>query len=274
MKNATKYLSQNCPANPWFVDRLIISAFLDINGLEVVNNKFLLSYLIRKEDEDFEILSGFIEIIKNTKDEFHIEDLIELFEYVISPSDRIINGAIYTPSVIREYIVEQAFGRENVEFNTAKIADIACGCSGFLLTAAKELKRSTGNNYQYIFQNQIYGLDIQEYSVTRSKILLSLLALIEGEDIEDFHFNIHQGDTLIFKWEEHYDDFNGFEIIVGNPPYVCARNLEDTVKENLKNWSVCNSGNPDLYIPFFQIGYEYLSENGFLGFITMVDGCQ
>lgn len=112
-------------------------------------------------------------------------------------------------------------------------------------------------------------MDIQEYSVTRSKLLLSLLALTEGEDIEDFHFNIHQGDTLVFRWEEHYNNFNGFEIIVGNPPYVCARNLDDSVKENLRNWSVCNSGNPDLYIPFFQIGYEYLSEDGILGFITM-----
>lgn len=268
MKNATKYLSQNCPANPWFVDRLIISAFLNINGLEVIDNKFLLSYLIRNEDEDFETLGGFVEIIKNTKDNFLIEDLIELFEYVISPSDRIINGAIYTPSVIREYIIDQAFNREN-QLEIAKIADISCGCSGFLYTAAKELRRRTGNNYQHIFQNQIYGLDIQEYSVTRSKLLLSLLALTEGEDIEDFHFNIHQGDTLVFRWEEHYNNFNGFEIIVGNPPYVCARNLDDSVKENLRNWSVCNSGNPDLYIPFFQIGYEYLSEDGILGFITM-----
>lgn len=61
-----------------------------------------------------------------------------------------------------------------------------------LYSAAKEIKRRTGNTYQIIFQNQIFGLDIQEYSVTRSKLLLSLLALSEGEDIEQFYFNIHQ----------------------------------------------------------------------------------
>ncbi|WP_418501782.1 HsdM family class I SAM-dependent methyltransferase [Flagellimonas sp.] len=269
MKNATKYLSQKCSANPWFVDRLIISAFLYINKLEVTNNELLLSYCVSENDEDFDSLIEFIEVINKTKDRFVIEDLIELFEFVISPSDRLVNGAIYTPSRIRDYIVAQTFRNQRNDLNTAKIADIACGCSGFLYTAAKELRRRTGNNYQYIFQNQIFGLDIQQYSVTRSKLLLSLLALSEGEDEEEFNFNIHRGDTLNFRWEEHYENYEGFQIIVGNPPYVCARNLEDAVKENLRNWSVCSSGNPDLYIPFFQIGYENLAENGILGFITM-----
>lgn len=269
MKNATKYLRQKCSTNPWFVDRLIISAFLYVNKIAVINNRLLLNYHIRETDEDFKNLAGFIEAINTTSNKFSIEDLIELFEFVISPSDRIINGAIYTPSDIREYIINQSFRREGDRISYTKIADIACGCAGFLYTASKELKRRTGNSYQYIFRNQIFGLDIQEYSITRSKLLLSLLALSEGEDIEEFHFNIYKGDALVFKWEDHYLNVEGFQIIVGNPPYVCARNLEDTVKENLKQWSVCASGNPDLYIPFFQIGYENLAENGILGFITM-----
>lgn len=269
MKNATKYLSQNCSKNPWFVDRLIISAFLYINKIQVSNNKLLLGYFVQKNEEDYDNLVGFIEVINNITDKFTIEDLIELFEFVISPSDRIVNGAIYTPLDIREYIVNQSFRREGDRLMNAKIADIACGCSGFLYTAAKELRRRTGSNYQHIFQNQIFGLDIQEYSVNRSKLLLSLLALSEGEDVEEFHFNIHTGDALLFNWEEHYHNFEGFQIIIGNPPYVSARNLDVEAKKNIKNWSVSTSGNPDLYIPFFQIGYENLAENGTLGFITM-----
>lgn len=195
--------------------------------------------------------------------------MIELFEFVISPSDRIVNGAIYTPSEIRSYIISQAFRKVGNQLINAKIADISCGCSGFLYSAAKEIKRRSGNSYQTIFQNQIFGLDIQEYSVNRSKLLLSLLALSEGEDVEQFHFNIHQGDTLIFNWSEVINDFQGFEIIVGNPPYVSARNLDVEAKENVKLWEVCSTGNPDLYIPFFQIGYENLAPNGILGYITM-----
>ena len=269
MKIATKYLSQKCNTNPWFVDRLIISAFIYINQIQLANNRLLLDYCIRENDEDFENLLGFIETINSIKNEFVIEDLIELFEFVISPSDRIINGAIYTPSEIRDYIVRQTFRNNANILNEVTIADISCGCSGFLYTAAKELKRRTRNTYQHIFQNQIFGLDIQEYSVTRSRLLLSLLALSEEEDVEEFHFNLHQGDALLFNWEEHYPDFDGFQIIVGNPPYVSARNLDENAKENVKLWEVCTTGNPDLYIPFFQIGYETLAPNGILGFITM-----
>lgn len=269
MKNATKFLSLKCSSNPWFVDRLIVSAFLYINEIQINNNILLLSYYIRQNDEDYENLIGFIEEINNVRVNFTIEDLIELFEFVISPSDRIINGAIYTPNDIRAYIVNQTLDNRNINFQTIKIADISCGCSGFLYTASKELRQRTGNTYASILQNNIFGLDIQEYSVTRSKLLLSLLAISEGEDIEQFHFNIHQGDTLIFNWSEVINDFQGFEIIVGNPPYVSARNLDTEAKENVKLWEVCSTGNPDLYIPFFQIGYENLAPNGILGYITM-----
>jgi hypothetical protein len=40
-------------------------------------------------------------------------------------------------------------------------------------------------------------------------------------------------------------------------------------QKKIKKFDVCKSGNPDLYMPFFQIGIEDLSFNGILGFITM-----
>lgn len=143
------------------------------------------------------------------------------------------------------------------------------GCGGFLFNASIELKKRTGKTYSEIFRTHIFGLDIQEYSVNRTKLLLSLLALQSGEDSYDFQFNLFQGDSLDFNWSTKIRDFNGFSIILGNPPYVCARNLDTETKEKLKNWEVCKSGNSDLYIPFFQIAIENLAESGILGFITM-----
>lgn len=269
MKNATKYLSQKCNSDPWFVNRLIVTAFLEINHLNTINNQILLNYIINDNDyEERDSLNQFIEVINNEIETFTIEKLIELFEFVISPSDRIVNGAIYTPFDIRQYIISESLKNEQVDPHTVKIADIACGCAGFLFSAAKELHRLTGHSYESIFRNQIFGLDIQQYSVDRSKLLLSLLALSEGEDY-NIHFNIYQGDALIFNWLETINDFQGFEIIVGNPPYVSARNLDEDAKENVKLWEVCTTGSPDLYIPFFQIGYELLTQNGILGYITM-----
>jgi adenine-specific DNA-methyltransferase len=86
---------------------------------------------------------------------FGFEELIELFEFVISPADRIINGAIYTPQKIRDFIVSEAFEKINSINNSIKISDIAMGCGGFLFNASIELKKRTGKTYSEIFRNHI-----------------------------------------------------------------------------------------------------------------------
>ena len=269
MRNAFKYLSQ-FSTTPKDVDRLIISAFLEINKLKPKKNRLLKKYSINSNNkEEHSSLLEFVSVIYSDTKVFGFEEIIELFEFVISPADRIINGAIYTPQKIRKFIVEEAFKKINVKDNSIKISDIAMGCGGFLFNASIELKQRTGKTYSEIIRNHIFGLDIQEYSVNRTKLLLSLLALQSGEDLEEFHFNLFQGDSLDFDWTIKINDYNGFSIILGNPPYVCARNLDIKTKEKLKNWEVCQSGNSDLYIPFFQIAIENLTENGILGFITM-----
>lgn len=269
MRNAFKYLSQYSTF-PKDVDRLIISAFLEINKLQPQKNNLLKTYSIRSIDkEEKASLIEFVSVINSDTEKFGFEELIELFEFVISPADRIINGAIYTPQNIRTFIVYEAFEKIiNIDDST-KISDIAMGCGGFLFNASIELKNRTGRTYSEIFENNIFGIDIQEYSLNRTKLLLSLLALQSGEDIKEFKFNLFQGDSLDFVWSLKIVDFTGFNIILGNPPYVCARNLDTETKEKLKNWEVCKSGNSDLYIPFFQIAIEKLAANGILGFITM-----
>lgn len=270
MKSAIFTYLKSYSSIPFEVDSLIVSTFLAVNNISVIHNSFLKSYIIdQSDDKKNQRLLLFIQIINNEIDDFTIEKLIELFEFVISPSDRIVNGAIYTPPEIRNYIVSEVISAQKNTISDMMIADISCGCSGFLYTAAKEIKKKTGRSYRDIFQFQIFGLDIQGYSIVRSKVLLSLLALSEGEDIEEFDFNLYQGDALAFKWKDYYKNFEGFHAIIWNPPYVRTRNLDDSVKENLKNWSVAQIWNPDLYIPFFQIGYENLLKNGILGFITM-----
>lgn len=264
-----KYLSQ-CSTQPNEVDRLIISAFLQKNKITVRKNEFLKSFTIQdNEKKEYSTLQEFIVLIEKEISEFDFEELIELFEFVVSPADRVINGAIYTPLNIREYIIKQSFHSKRNSLAISKIADIACGCGGFLFNAAKQLKKQTNKTYAEIFRIQIFGLDIQPYSITRTKLLLSILALSEGEDKKEFHFNLFVGDALTFDWKKEIKNFSGFDIVLGNPPYVCSRHLTEETKIKLEKWEVCKSGHPDLYIPFFQIGIENLSDNGILGFITM-----
>jgi hypothetical protein len=270
MSSVYKYITEYCSSDTKSVDRLIISAFLHINNIRPKNNKLLKSHLITNtSSEEFTRLSNFIELINKENTKLDFEQLIQLFEFVISPSDRIINGAIYTPRYIRKYIISETLGKIDIIKSNYKLADISCGCGGFIFDASIEINNKTDISFSDIYKKHIFGLDIQNYSVIRTKLLLSLLALVNGEDRKAFHFNIYQGDSLDFQWKSKIKNFKGFDTIIGNPPYVCARNLDLETREKLKLWEVCKSGNTDLYIPFFQIGIENLTKNGILGYITM-----
>ena len=250
--------------NPFEVNRLLVSAFLHSNGLTDKANRFLKYYIINEDEDSFNDLLNFTTIHRLVD----IEELVKLFEFVISPQEKVVTGAVYTPQRIREYIVEKCF--EQIEdLQNVTVCDPACGCSGFLLTASRFIHERTKKPYAEIFRDNVFGLDIQEYSITRSKILLTLFALKEGNVGEDFDFNLFQGNALSFQWANHIDDFNGFQAIVGNPPYVCSRNIDEESKQFILDWEVSATGHPDLYIPFFQIGVENLVPNGILGFITM-----
>jgi len=261
-KEVNAYL-QTYSTDPIEVDRLIVSAFLYSLGLENTTNAFLQSYLVRENDKNFECLIDFLPICRFTE----LEELIQVFEFVISPEDKIVTGAVYTPKNIREYIVDQCFNSLD-DLTCVKTCDPACGCGGFLYTAAKAIHNQTGRTYETIFAENIYGLDIQQYAIHRSKLLLTLLALTEGENA-DFEFNLNKGNALNFNWTDHYDGFSGFDVVVGNPPYVCSRNIDEKSRKLIFDWKVSGSGHPDLYIPFFQIGFKNLSPQGVLGFITM-----
>lgn len=249
--------------DPQKVNRLIVSAFLHSFKIEKIENEFLKPFLIKPEDEEYSKLKDFLAIHQFSK----IEELIEVFEFVISPEEKVVTGAVYTPKHIRKYIIKQCFA-DVKNFENIKICDPACGCSGFLYTTVQLIKQNTNLTYSEIFERNIFGLDIQEFSVTRSKLLLTLFAISEGETI-DFSFNLYQGNALNFNWSKVLQNHEGFDIIVGNPPYVCSRNIDEESKQYIFDWKVSSSGHPDLYIPFFQIGVENLKPAGVLGYITM-----
>ena len=247
------------------VNKLIVSAYLEFNNLKVTHNKHLLSLLSGNDKKEIE---SFLKLVHSHSDVFNFEDVINLFEITIPSKDIIVNGAIYTPNYIREYINESTVSKLNIT-NKTKIADIACGSGAFLYTVSKFIKNTTTYSLFDIYKNNIFGLDIAEYAIERTKILLTLFAITIGEDKEEFEFNLYKGNTLNFDWNKTDKTFKGFDAIVGNPPYVRTKNLDTNSKKLLTKWSVTTSGNTDLYIPFFEIGIKYLKEDGYLGYITI-----
>ncbi|MFV8355835.1 HsdM family class I SAM-dependent methyltransferase [Flavobacterium sp. XS1P32] len=267
-QNIIKYLKQYS-YDTKDVNRLLVSSFLVVNKIYTVNNVFINNYIIQEKEELLH-LNEFLDLLK--KENFDIEELIEFFEFVISPEDKEVNGAVFTPQYIRKYIVENTIkNQENKNIDNLIFGDIACGCGGFFKTITEYLKNQTNKSYFEIYKDNIFGLDIQEYSIIRSKILLCLFAIINNEDCKEFQFNLYCGNALSYDWNEHekISNNNGFDIIVGNPPYVGASKIDDETKSLLKNWKVSKSGKSDLYIPFFEIGLENLNLDGILGFITV-----
>jgi adenine-specific DNA-methyltransferase len=60
---------------------------------------------------------------------------------------------------------------------------------------------------------------------------------------------------------------NGFDIIIGNPPYVSLQRMEDTASLKKANFETFeNTG--DLYSLFYEQGINLLSDNGILCYIT------
>lgn len=259
------YLKRKGLSDPFEVNSLFVSTFAQKKSWSV-NNSSVIKGLLGYEKET---VKEFSKVLRDNAFGFCLEDLIKLFEFVISPSDRIVTGAVYTPKNVRRKILQRVLGDKRVEdLYRIRIADISCGCGGFLMDAARWIHERTGKTYADIFRDNIWGIDIQDYSIERTKILLSLLAISEGED-KDFEFNLLNKDTLDFEcgdWDGQYSDF---DVIVGNPPYVCSRNLSDETHEKLKKYDVCSSGHPDLYIPFFKIAVGMLNNEGRLGYITM-----
>ena len=264
------YITRYAHADERIVNRLFVSSFIASNRMKFPKSAFLAQYCIDIGDDDYGVLQKVREHIRDEYGaKFSFEVLVKLFEFVVSPADRIVTGAVYTPKDIRRTILQRTLGdKSKKELRSIRIADISCGCGGFLMDAALLVHQKTGKAYAEIFRDNIFGVDIQDYAIERTKVLLSLLALSEGED-EDFGFNLMCRDTLDYTCKNWDARYTGFDVVVGNPPYVCSRNLSEDTHAKLSGYEVCSSGHPDLYIPFFQIAIEMLNDEGRLGYITM-----
>jgi type I restriction-modification system DNA methylase subunit len=249
------------------INGLLVSAFLRINRIDSVTNTLIKNYLIDQESaSEYNKLQDFILLFDGI--EFTFEKLIAFFEFVISPIDKEVNGAVYTPKYIREFIIRDCDDETSLN---SKVCDVACGCGGFLYEYALYL-HNKGKKIQNIIQDNLFGIDITGYSIERTKILLSLFAILEGEDRETYNFNLFQGNSLDFDWFDNcakIRESGGFDYIFSNPPYVGSTNLDQNTKDLIKTWKVSSTGKLDLYIPFFELGMKWLKEGGTLGYITV-----
>lgn len=243
-------------SDPRQLDAEVVGSFLVNNGL-FPSEGFIAEFL-----RESVVTHTFEDIVT-------IEDVISVFEQAVPIDERTKNGAIYTPSYIRDFIINQLSAEDPNKFNNGLIIDPACGCGAFLYTAAQIIRNS-----DYSFQSiisRLYGVDISANSVRRTKLLLALTALTNDEYIKESDLHIYCANSLSFDFCQ-FDTVKkngGYDYVIGNPPYVRSKNIELESKALLPNWEVTIGGNADLYLPFFEIGMKILNEHGRLGYITL-----
>ena len=272
MKHAIKqFIKNTIPHETSIVNRLLVSTYVVINRLNA-GGDFSEEYIINENNHSSELplFTQLYNLITLNYNRFALEDLIEFFEFVISPAEKEVNGAVYTPSYIREYVVKESLkGYSNEELVNIKIGDLSCGCGGFFITAAIYIHKKTGAPIHEIISN-FYGVDIASYSIERTRILLNLLCLSYGEDAP-ISPNLYQANSLEYDIRSINEiaQNEGLDIVIGNPPYVSSSKITKESKQLLRKWSVASTGKTDLYLPFFQLAIEALKPGGTLGYITV-----
>lgn len=234
------------------IEKHLIYSFLQNNNLES-NQSPIVSELLAHFKTEPEIY--LLVLTLDIKDLKLLENYLEL---LIPKNDRKVNGAFFTPTYVVDFIIKEVSPK-----NKDKCLDPSCGCGAFLIGLVEYYQKTFNKSIKETIKENIYGSDILNYNVKRSKIILSLFGLLNNEIIEESDFNIYNQDSLKADWE------NEFEIIVGNPPYV---KFQDLTNENrlylIKNWKSIENGTFNLYFAFFELGHKLLTANGKLGYIT------
>jgi type I restriction-modification system DNA methylase subunit len=218
-------------------------------------------------------------------------------------------GIYYTPTYIVDFIVKNTLGEllkdKKINVEKIRILDPACGSGSFLIKAFDILNKywmekdktydqlhldytGTGESYSKkigILQNSIFGVDLDKQAVEIAQLNLLLRITEKGQRLPLLQQNIKCGNSLIddpaiagdkaFKWEEEFKqimDEGGFDVVIGNPPYVRAD--VDNISYQKQRKEMESSGQYetlyekwDLYIAFIERGLKLLKEGGRFSFI-------
>lgn len=187
-----------------------------------------------------------------------IKDLENSLELLIPSQDRKLNGAFFTPNYIVDFIIETIAPKEN-----DKNLDPSCGCGAFLVGLINFYQKKYKKTIKNIIRENVFGADIMDYNIKRTKLILSIFALENNEILEETDFNLMVQDSIRANWN---DTFNN---IVGNPPYVKFQDLSEENRIFLQNnYKTIKNGTFNLYFAFFELGYKLLQNDGKLGYIT------
>ena len=296
--------------NPIYKNLLVISTF-DFGSELSVN---ILGHIFENSIGDIEELKDETTKRRKKEGVFYTPEYITdyLCRNTIIPYLSITGEAYTVHELIKEYEETDSLDDLDKKLKEIKIVDPACGSGACLNKAVDVLfeihkalydsKYSDDKLDKYVFDsidsrrqiiiNNIYGVDLNEESVEITKLSLFLklatsIGVREGFKLPNLNKNIKCGnslcddDTIVgnksFDWKEEFNevfDNGGFDIVIGNPPYVSSqiKNLsedeEQSEKKYLKENYITAYKSYDLYVLFIEKGITILKENGIISYIN------
>lgn len=168
----------------------------------------------------------------------------------------------------------------------------------------KQLAFDKAQAYREILAKNLYGVDVNAESVEITKLALWLHTVVPGQPLSSLDENIFCGNSLVdwdihpdtkplseaqlerinpFSYQEAFKEVfaaGGFDVIIGNPPYIKLQNMRRVQPEATEYWvSMKNpdgspkfrstqTGNYDIYLPFIEQSIRLLKSDGRMGFIA------
>lgn len=171
------------------------------------------------------------------------------------------NGVYYTPPAMVDYIVENVFQLVpgTVKLDSLRILDPSCGEGAFLLGVKRYLAGKGLDG-----ANSLYGADIDPRSVAIAKSNTGSNHFVVGNSLVSDPLGIN---PQAINWKKTFPEVNGFDIVVGNPPWVQSGILSDKDKRYYEAHYYATKGHYDLFSLFVERSIGLLKEGGFLGFI-------
>jgi type II restriction/modification system DNA methylase subunit YeeA len=130
-----------------------------------------------------------------------------------------------------------------------------------------------------ILENNLFGVDLNEESAEIAKLSLWLRTAQPNRKLNDLSGNIKCGNSLIddheiagdkaFNWQQAFPQVfskGGFDVIIGNPPYVSHERIDN--KEFIKSKYNSFSAFGDLYIYFYELSLKIMKNYGITSLIT------
>ncbi|TDJ85902.1 class I SAM-dependent DNA methyltransferase [Campylobacter volucris] len=119
-------------------------------------------------------------------------------------------------------------------------------------------------NFKSFFSKNMFEFDFDESKAKKEFTKLTKLyeSIFDLEGSHPFEWRFEFPEVL-----DESGNFKGFDLIIGNPPYIRQEEIKELKNTLSKNYKVYK-GTADIYTYFYELGFNVLKENGILSFIT------